>query len=211
MATNSSFGQSTPSSAGDSVSVLKNYAQTIRPDAELLFECRNGSETAWSALVDKYRNLIFAIPSRYGFSRDECTDIFQEVCLDLLRELSRLREPQALPKWLIQVCAHKCYHWKKKRQRMILVGEEPFPDTGKKSLPDVHRILEDAQSEQILHDAISLMPQRCQQLIQMLFFEEPVLRYREVSQKLAIAQGSVATIRQRCLDRLQKTLGEMGF
>ena len=39
---------------------------------------------------------------------DDAADIFQSVCVDLLSDLPQLREPKALPKWLMQVCYHKC-------------------------------------------------------------------------------------------------------
>src|ERR1700678_2839287 len=80
------------------------------PDARLVRECIAGSEEAWCALIFKYKNLIFSIPVKYGFSADDSTDIFQAVCLDLLSELPNLRKVKALPKWIMQVTAHKCFH-----------------------------------------------------------------------------------------------------
>ncbi|MFZ3363707.1 MAG: hypothetical protein WA153_09715, partial [Candidatus Acidiferrales bacterium] len=67
-------------------------------DTRLVKECLRGSEAAWSALIDKYKNLIFSIPIKYGFSSDDATDIFQAVCVELLSELPKLRKPKALPK-----------------------------------------------------------------------------------------------------------------
>ena len=54
------------------------------PDARLVRECLGGGEEAWCALISKYKNLIFSIPVKYGFSADESTDIFQAVCLELI-------------------------------------------------------------------------------------------------------------------------------
>lgn len=53
-------------------------------DTQLVKECLRGSEEAWSALIDMYKNLIFSIPIKYGFSTDDATDIFQAVCVELL-------------------------------------------------------------------------------------------------------------------------------
>jgi DNA-directed RNA polymerase specialized sigma24 family protein len=71
-------------------------------------ECCKGNERAWSALIDKYKNLIFSIPIKFGLTRDDAADIFQAVCLDLLSSLPQLREPAALPKWIMQTTYHKC-------------------------------------------------------------------------------------------------------
>ena len=69
-------------------------AEVSWPDRRLVEECLSGNESAWAALVDKYKNLIYSIPVRWGFSQDDATDIFQSVAARLLSELSRLREPE---------------------------------------------------------------------------------------------------------------------
>jgi RNA polymerase sigma factor (sigma-70 family) len=183
----------------------------MRSDAELLAECRNGREEAWSDLIDKYRNLIFSIPIRYGFSRDEAADIFQAVCLDLLQVLPRLRDDRALPKWLVEVCSHKCYHRKRRLNRMVTVGDEAYFEGDREWSPDAYNLFAYAEREQILRESFALMPPRCQRLIRMMFFDEPSVRYREVAERLVISPNSVAPIRQRCLERLRSTLKEKGL
>jgi DNA-directed RNA polymerase specialized sigma24 family protein len=81
----------------------KQLADSARSDEQLVRDCRKGKDSAWSALIFKYKNLIFSIPIRYGFSEEDAADIFQAVCMDLLADLPRLREPKALAGWLIQV------------------------------------------------------------------------------------------------------------
>ena len=84
----------------------------------LVSECCKGNQAAWSALIDKYKNLIFSIPIKFGLSRDDAADICQAVCVDLLSDLPRLREPRALPKWLMQASYHKCLRFR--RQKLCL-------------------------------------------------------------------------------------------
>lgn len=185
-------------------------ARTAWPDTRLVRECLRGSEEAWSALIDKYKNLIFSIPIKYGFSSDDSTDIFQAVCLELLSELPKLRKPKALPKWIMQIAAHKCFHRKRQQQRM----ESSDPEDQRPELsaePSAERLLREAEEEQALREAISGLPPRCRELIRMLFFEEPAREYREVAASLGIAVGSIGFIRQRCLEKLRRRLTEMGF
>src|ERR1700685_1503076 len=96
------------------------------PDEQLVRDCVDGKHEAWSSLIDKYKNLIFSVPIKYGFSRDEAADIFQEVCLGLLSELKTVREPRALPKWLLMVTSHKCFHWKRRGNRFVDMEPEAF-------------------------------------------------------------------------------------
>jgi len=179
------------------------------PDIRLVKECLQGSEEAWSALIEQYKNLIFSIPIKYGFSADDASDIFQAVCLELLSDLPKLREPKALPKWIMQLTSHKCFH--RKRQ---MLRTETFDDdkTFEQVTPArAEEFLRQAEDEQALRDGMLGLPARCRELIRMLFFEEPARPYQEVAESLGIAIGSIGFIRQRCLSRLRLQLEDAGF
>ncbi len=92
-------------------------------DERLVALCLKGDETAWTDLIDKYKNLIYSIPIKLGMY-DDAADIFQSVCVDLLSDLSRLREPKALPKWLMQVCYHKCLEHRARDRKQIQLADE---------------------------------------------------------------------------------------
>jgi len=179
-------------------------------DARLVKECIRGNEEAWAALVDKYKRLIFSIPIKYGLSSDDANDIFQSVCLELLSELPKLRRPTALPKWIMQVTAHKCLRQKYRDQRWEHAEEgEEVPDPP--VAPVAEWMLRESEEEHRLREAIAEMQPRCQQLIEMLFFEEPARPYKEIAERLGIATGSIGFIRMRCLGRLRKRFEEAGF
>ena len=180
------------------------------PDTRLVRECIGGKEEAWCALISKYKNLIFSIPIKYGFSADESTDIFQAVCLDLLSELPNLRKVKALPKWIMQVTAHKCFHRKQQERRTEV--SDPNDKQFEQSTPArAEEILREAEDEQGLRQAMSELSPRCRQLVRMLFYDEPARPYQEIAETLGIAVGSIGFIRQRCLERLRKRLLEAGF
>jgi RNA polymerase sigma factor (sigma-70 family) len=185
-------------------------ARAAWPDARLVSECLGGREEAWRALIFKYKSLIFSIPVKYGFSTDDSTDIFQAVCLDLLSELPKLRAVKALPKWIMQITAHKCFHRKQQQQRTEVM--DPSAKEFQKSTPSrAQEILQEAEDEQRLRQAMAELPPRCRKLVHMLFYEEPVRPYQEIAATLGIAVGSIGFIRQRCLERLRKRLLEAGF
>jgi len=180
------------------------------PDRRLVRECLAGNQEAWSVLVDKYKNLIYSIPVKYHFSQDDASDVFQAVCLELLAELPKLRNPEALPKWIIQVTAHKCLHGKKYAQRTETVDTND-PAFEQSTPARAESVLHEAEEEQKIRQVMDELPERCQRLVRMLFFEEPARPYQEVARELGIAPGSIGFIRQRCLDRLRKKLVEAGF
>jgi RNA polymerase sigma factor (sigma-70 family) len=180
------------------------------PDATLVKQCLSGREEAWSQLIDKYKALIYSIPVKYGLPPQEAADVFQSTCMELLMRLRELRDPRALPKWLIQVAHHKCYHWKKQQQRLVSRdGEEEFPEP--EVPPVAEEFIKQAQEEQMLREAMANLGPRCRRLVEMLFFESPSRPYTEVASELNLAVGSIGLTRQKCIESLRKQLDDLGF
>jgi RNA polymerase sigma factor (sigma-70 family) len=180
-------------------------------DEKLVRECCNGNETAWSALIEKYKNLIFSIPIKMVIPREDAADIFQAVCVELLSGLPKLREPRALPKWLMQVSYHKSLQWKREHSHLI-EGESQDTEpasTNDAELPDA--LLQQLQKEQSLRDSLMELTPRCRQMVTMLFFEHPPRAYTDVARELGIATGSIGFIRGRCLKKLRDLLQRRGF
>jgi len=177
-------------------------------DEELVRDCVAGNEAAWAALIEKYKRLIYSIPVKYRLSAEDATDVFQETCLELLSSLPRLRQPRAVPHWLIQVTVHKCLRIKAQQRRMQWRNDGLDEVSDPQPAADV--VMVDVAREQAIRDAISALSPRCQRLIRLLFFETPPRPYRQVAEALEVASGSVGFIRSRCLDRLRANLRRQG-
>ncbi len=181
-------------------------------DERLVRECLGGNEGAWAALIDKYKNLIFSIPIRYGASKEDAADVFQAVCLELFSELSSLRKVESLRSWLITVAAHKSHHWKiKQRRRSDQEVTDIVPEDLSEDASAPPELIAEAEREQLVREAVTRLPARCGELVRLLFYEQPPVPYSEVAQRLGLALGSIGFIRGRCLKRLQKLLEDRGI
>jgi RNA polymerase sigma factor (sigma-70 family) len=179
-------------------------------DARIVKACLDGDEAAWSMLIDKYKNLIYSIPVKYGLSSQEAADVFQATCTELLVRLPELREPRALPKWLMQVAHHESYRWKRLSQRMVSRdAEETLPEPAIPAIAD--SLVQQTQEEQMLREAMAALTPQCRRLVELLFFESPSRPYTEVASELGLAVGSIGFTRQKCLERLRGQLEELGF
>ena len=180
-------------------------------DERLVRECRKGNQVAWSALIEKYKNLIFSIPIKFGLPREDAADIFQAVCVDLLSSLPKLREPKAIAKWLMQTSFHKCLRWKKDRLNPVddLEALDSGCNANTDELPEA--MLYQLQREQSVREVMAALPPRCGRMVSMLFFDDPPRPYQEVAKELGIASGSIGFIRGRCLKKMRQLLEEKGF
>ena len=179
------------------------------PDEELVFECLQGNEAAWAALVEKYRNLVYSVPVKYRMPPEDAADIFQAVWVDLFSELPRLRNPGALRSWLATVAGHKCFHWKRQQAlRSRFADQDSEPIHTHASWLDWNAEIE---REEKLREALLQLPARCRDMVQMLFLEQPARPYKEVAERLGLAEGSIGFIRGRCLNKLRAILEKSGF
>lgn len=193
-------------SLGTATALVK--IKTATPDEDLVERCLRGQEGGWSALIAKYKNLIYSIPIRSGFTQEEAADIFQAVCLDLFCELSSLREPQALAAWLIRVTRNKCYHKRRENERYVPNDDtQPEPHAAS-DIPDA--LIHEIEREQYVRNALNELSPRCRHLVEKLFFELPARPYQEVARELGLAVGSIGIIRRRCLNCLRGHLEELG-
>jgi RNA polymerase sigma factor (sigma-70 family) len=179
-------------------------------DTELVKRCIQGDEIAWSELVSKYKNLIFSIPIKYGFSQEDAADVFQSVCVDLVNGLTGLREPRALAAWLIRTTHNECCHYMKEKRRYG-IQENNHLEMALRVDEIPGNFLYELQREQLLRSAVRALSARCQRLVEMLFFESPPRPYQEVAKSLTLATGSIGFIRARCLQKLRNKLEKMDF
>ena len=178
-------------------------------DSDLVVECLKGNEEAWLALVNKYKRLIYSVPIKYGASSEDAADILQSVFMELFSELSKLQKAESLKAWLMVVTSRKCFQWyRQKRLEFTLDNiEAEYPEAV--AVPAQEIV--DAEKEQLLREGIAQLSLRCQELVRLLFYEQPPLPYAEVAQRVGLATGSIGFTRSRCLERLHKILLEMGF
>lgn len=180
-------------------------------DDDLVRACLNGNEEAWAALIDRYKNLIYAVPIRGGASQEDASDIFQSVCLQLFSELPRLRNVAGLRSWLLTIAQHKLYELRQQRRRPI----DSLDDPDSRVLDELGAMPPDAVEEldrdQRIRAAINELPDRCRVLVHHLFFEHPPRPYRDLARDLGLATGSIGFIRGRCLARLTRALRAIGL
>ena len=65
------------------------------PVATLVMRARNGDELAWDALVERYAPLIWSLCRRYRLSGADAADVGQNVWLQLVNQLGKIRDPAA--------------------------------------------------------------------------------------------------------------------
>jgi RNA polymerase sigma factor (sigma-70 family) len=173
---------------------------------DLVARAAKGDEGAWFEIVDRYAPLVFSICVRYQLSGEDTKDVFGTVWLCLVEQLGKLRQPAALPGWLVTTTRRECLRVLKVSRRSELFGGEP-DDSVLASEADPEMIEEGickAERSVLLRAAIAELPEGYRRLMGLLFIDPP-LSYAEISRQLGIPQGSIGPMRARCMDRLRRS------
>ena len=182
-------------------------------DAILIQGCLGGKQLAWDLLLDRYARLIYSVPRRFGLSEDDAADVFQNVCVSLWRNLGALRDTNSLARWLLTVAQNECIETiaRQKRDRVRVVESGDVDDTVDRSQvedPFIPDLLEQLEEEHKLRLALAKLPDRCQQLLKLLYFDPTHPSYVEIAARLGLGSTAVGINRARCLERLRRILAD---
>ena len=171
---------------------------------DLVARARNGDELAWDALVELYAPLIWSVCRRYRLTRADAEDVAQVVWLYLAGQLGRIRDPAAIPGWLVTTTRRQCVRVRRAALRSCPAGYvldvEAVPDD--KGMTAEQELLV-AERHAALREALARLPPGCRQLLTLLIADPPV-PYIEISARLGISVGSIGPSRARCLEKLRR-------
>ena len=84
-------------------------------DEKLIILAKNGQETAFSALVQRYLSLVYNFSFRYTSSTTDAEDITQEVFIKVWRNLKKFDDSKAFRPWLYKIAKNTSLYWLKKK------------------------------------------------------------------------------------------------
>jgi RNA polymerase sigma factor (sigma-70 family) len=164
----------------------------------------DGDEAAWVELVDRHTPLVLSVLRRYRLSAADAEDVTQIVLLRLVEHLGDLREPRALPMWLITTTRNECIRLL--RTGRALVPYDPTAtraDVAADGPEPVDGVLRAEIGEAVL-EALAELPERHRTLL-LLLSQDPPLSYKEIAKRLGIPVGSIGPTRARALDKLRSS------
>jgi RNA polymerase sigma factor (sigma-70 family) len=182
-------------------------------DAMLVARCRDGEQAAWTALVNRYQRLVYAIVRRMGLDEHAAADVFQTVFSRLVEHLPRIVEPHRLQAWVVTTAKREALLQRARSQRNVSMtrtvddaGESVEWDVADDALPPEEELGRLQQVNRV-RNALEQLDDRCRALMVMLFDnEDEKLSYDEVARRIGSPVGSIGPTRARCLAKLRTLL-----
>src|SRR6185369_6106636 len=178
-----------------------NYMRAT--DKELLLLCRQGNESSWQALVDRYQRLIYAVPRRAGLNEDQAGEVFQEVFVTLFEKMNEINEPDRLHAWLVTTARRKTWRLVSKERASHSInagdgdaGDEALAVVDNALLPD--ETLVRLEEQHRIRTALEDLEPRCRQILTMLYYQAEPPPYSDVATAMGMPEGSIGPTRARC-------------
>ena len=171
---------------------------------DLVTLAKSGDQYAWDALVERYAPLVWSICRRHQLSRADADDVGQTVWLRLVDQLDKIRDPAALPGWLVTTTQRECRRLRRAAQRPPQPGYLPgIENTADDHAQTAEQGLLIAERQAALRAASADLPPCCQRLLGLLT-EDPPVPYAQISAQLGMAIGAIGPARSRCLHKLRR-------
>jgi len=154
--------------------------------------------------------LVLSVVRRHRLHGDDAEDVVQTLWLRLVEHLGDLREPQALPGWIVTTTRNECLRLIRGRQHLSPAEFTEQLVAQALESEDVGNELLEAERHQALLGALGQLPDRDRALL-LLLIEDPPPSYQEISRQLGLPVGSIGPTRARALSRLRASAAVSGL
>ena len=176
----------------------------FKTDRDLIRACRAGDARAWERLLNKYERLVFSISLNYGLTTDDAADVTQITFTILLQNLDTLPDDIRLSPWLATVARRHTWRLLAQNRREAVNPDEDL--AGNKALGGIVDNRERQELAEWLYQGLSLLDERCRQLLLALYFDAEQPSYAQIADRLKMSIGSIGPTRARCLEQMRQSL-----
>jgi RNA polymerase sigma-70 factor (ECF subfamily) len=175
-------------------------------DGELIERCLRKDNSAWEAIVARFRRKVFHIGYKFTGKHDEAEDLTQDIFLKVFKSLDKFNRDADFSTWLSSVARNYCIdnYRAGKREREVLVEDLVAFDLAPASFGNPHRALEDQDRRSFLRKGLDLLPEKLREAVVLRDLQG--LSYQEMADRLALPEGTVKSRINRGREELARLL-----
>ena len=170
---------------------------------ELVAAAVSGNRAAWNRLVERFSPLVTSVIRRFRLTESDADDVRQNTWLRLVEHLEYIREPRALPGWIVTTTRNEALRVLSARRRVEPVDPQVDDRLDPINDEDLATNLLLTERRQAVRAGLAELRSEHRELL--LLVSDPEISYRQISRRLGMPTGSIGPTRARCLQKLKDT------
>lgn len=175
-----------------------------RSDAELIAAHAAGDPQAFSELVRRHRDRMWAVALRTLRDPEEAADALQDAFISAFRAAASFRAESQVTTWLHRIVVNACLDRVRRRQSRPTV---PLPEAGPGEPAADGDAMADRETRLVINRALAELPE--EQRVPILLVDVEGYSVADTARLLGIAEGTVKSRCARGRSKLAKVLGHL--
>lgn len=172
-----------------------NLSEKARFDIRLVERAKNGDQSAYAELMNRYREAIYHMLLKMVNNANDSEDLTIEAFSKAFKNLDQYTPNFAFSTWLFKIATNNCIDFirKKRIDHISLDRENGEKDnisyTIHAGIPDPEEDLIKKQKARILRSVVNTLKPRYRKLVELRYFNE--FSYDEIAKELDLPLGTV--------------------
>jgi len=180
----------------------------MAPDTDLISRAASGDASAFQALVERHRTMVYRVAYQFAGNHYDAEDIAQEVFIKVYRSLDKFRQDAQLSSWMYRIVMNACIDH---RRRHSPAAAAPFGEEAEQKMlntpeetPGPEARAYAGELGEVLETEIARLPPG--QRIVFVMRHHQGLKLCEIASALGLAEGTVKRQLHAAVHRLRHAL-----
>ncbi|KAA9166692.1 RNA polymerase sigma factor SigM [Amycolatopsis acidicola] len=173
-------------------------------DADLIAAHASGDPNAFSELVRRHRDRMWAVALRTLRDPEEAADALQDAFISAFRAAGNFRAESQVTTWLHRIVVNACLDRVRRKQARPTV---PLPETGFNEPAAPRDSMAERETRLVIDEALGQLPE--EQRAPIVLVDVEGYSVSETAKMLGIAEGTVKSRCARGRAKLAKVLGHL--
>jgi RNA polymerase sigma-70 factor (ECF subfamily) len=159
-------------------------------DQHYIDKILRGETNAFTALVDRYKDMIFSLSLKMLKNREEAEEVAQDTFIKIFNSLSKFKGDSKFSTWIYKIAYNTCLdRLKKNKKEDLNISIDEFSAHLIKTMDNALSALEDKERKQTIQNCLNLLPGDENFLLTLFYFEEQSLE--EIGKIMSINANNV--------------------
>ena len=177
--------------------VNEHLSEKGKRDFALVERAKDGDQTAYAELMDRYREPVFYMLLKMIKNNDDADDLTIEAFGKAFNRLDQYSPSYAFSTWLFKIASNNCIDFIRKKRVQLTSMDHAYSNVNGESVGiqvesesmDPAEVIMKKQKVIMMREVVSKLKPRYRELIEKRYFEE--LSYDEIAEEMDLPLGTV--------------------